>query len=94
VSIKDKISWVQLGLKVLNLIELLLPSFLVAWNTHLRIKISKLEGQVAHTKYKLNVEKHKKEVVKNNANKTSQSVIDDMLGESGSSPEPKKPKAK
>lgn len=54
---KNGARWLQFGLKLLGIIEVLLPAFLVTLNSKLRRKVNGLKNELAVAKYE-----HKKAI--------------------------------
>ncbi len=50
-SLKNGAKWLQFGVKLLGILEALLPAFLVTLNHRLRSKATRLENELAVVKY-------------------------------------------
>lgn len=76
-KISQGITAANLLVRLLSLIEQLLPAFLVAWNNQLRQKNKALELKLEHSEVKAKVEEKKKELLANE--KEPSRIIDDYL---------------
>lgn len=75
---KESAQWVQLALKILGILESLLPAFLVSLNHRLKSRVMHLENKLAHAQY----EKAREKVLSDLAAKPDESdhaVIDSFL---------------
>lgn len=79
----DGVWWVQLGLKLLSVLEKVLPAFLLAWNESLRNKFRREKNQHEHTKNQLVVAKKHAEIDQKFAGKSDRDVVDDFLSGDG-----------
>lgn len=80
---KNKVTWGQFALKVLSLIETLLPAFLLAWNERLRQKAKRLENELSHVEHDLDVERSTTRIRGEFNGKTDRAIIDDFIGQGG-----------
>lgn len=76
-SLDEKITLANMALKVIGLIEKLLPAFLIAWNNSLQQKNKHLELKLETKEIEKIVEIKSAEIM--NDGKTSKQVIDDFL---------------
>jgi hypothetical protein len=83
--LKNSLTWLQFGLKILSFLEATLPAFLVAWNGRLQNKVKQLESEIAIAKYHLRQAEVKARVESEHAGKSDRAVIDDFLNDPGPS---------
>ena len=89
-SAKNYVTWAQFGLKVLTLLETLLPAFLVAWTAHLRGKVSRLEGNLSYAEHKANVLERRAKLKESYRGKSPKSIIDNFLKHRSDGSDPQK----
>lgn len=81
---KESTTWAQLLLKVLSIVESMLPAFLVAWTNATQNKLERKHQQILNAKLQLDVEKNDIAESKKNNGKTDRDVVDDFIrNESG-----------
>lgn len=79
---KESVTWVQLALKVLAIVESMLPAFMVAWANATQNKLERKKQQIMNDRLKLEVEKNEIAENKKHENKSNRDVVDDFIRDS------------
>jgi len=80
---KNAGKWAQLSLKLLSIIESILPAFLIAWNQSLRNRVARQRENILNKQHEIKVMKAKVEHDAKFMDKSDRTIIDDFLSRDG-----------
>jgi hypothetical protein len=79
---KENLTWAQLLLKVLAIVESMLPAFMVAWSNATQNKLERKHQKILNNRLQLEVEKNDINEAKKYQNKSDRDVVDDFIRDS------------